>query len=80
MINYSYVYIYSDQPATCPLCGARSEIISDLSHTKKMTQIHKCPDSNCAYEFIMQYDEEFEEYDLKVIENDDEDSEVEIFT
>ncbi len=34
MIDYFDVYIFSDRPATCPICGSRSEIILDLSHKK----------------------------------------------
>ena len=77
MIDYSDVYIYSDIPTTCPLCGRRSEVILDLSHTTNKIEVHKCPD--CAYEFIMQYDEEYEEYDRRVVENET-DEEIEIFT
>lgn len=60
MINFSEVFIYSDQPTTCPKCGLRSEIILDLSHTKDQTQIHKCPNQKCQFEFVMQYDEDFD--------------------
>lgn len=60
MLDYSKVYIYSDQPTTCPKCGARSEVILNLSHTTDKTEVHLCPDTNCTYEFIMQYDEDFE--------------------
>lgn len=56
MINYSEVFVYSDQPTTCPKCGLRTEIILDLSHTKEQTQIHKCPYRNCSFEFVMQND------------------------
>jgi len=60
MLDYSKVYIYSDQPTTCPKCGARSEIILNLSHTTDNTEVYLCPDPNCRYEFIMQYDEDFD--------------------
>jgi hypothetical protein len=60
MINYSLVYIYSDQPTTCPRCGARSEVVLDLSHTNNRTEVHLCLDKYCKYEFIMQYDEDFD--------------------
>ena len=60
MIDYSKVYIYSDQPTTCPKCGSRTEIILDLSHTNGQTQIHKCPFETCEFEFVMQYDIDFE--------------------
>lgn len=54
MINFSEIYIYSDQPTTCPKCGSRTNIIFDLFHTKEQTQIHKCIFKNCEYEFILQ--------------------------
>ena len=79
MFNYSEVYIYSDQSTTCPQCGASTAIIMDLSHTTNKTQIHLCSNKKCNYEFVMQYDKEFEEYDLKVIANENENIEIEIF-
>lgn len=60
MINFSEVFIYSDQPATCPECGTRTEIILDLSHIKNQTQIHQCLNKKCAFEFVMQHDVNFE--------------------
>ncbi len=62
MIDYSEVYIYSDQPTTCPKCGSRSEILLDFSHTKNKTEVHFCTDKNCKYKFVMQYDEEMDNY------------------
>jgi hypothetical protein len=59
MIDYCLVYLYSDQPAICSFCGARSFIISDLSHTKTKTKINECLNTNCKYEFILQYDKDF---------------------
>ena len=32
----------------------------DLSHTNMQTQIHKCYDKNCSFEFIIQSDEDFD--------------------
>jgi hypothetical protein len=64
MINFSEVYIFSDQPTTCPKCSARTDILMDFAHTKDQTEIHQCLDQNCKYEFIMQYDEEFENSSL----------------
>lgn len=60
MVDYSNVYIYSDQPTTCPICSRRSIVILDLSHTNQMTEVHLCPELNCKYEFIMQYDKDFD--------------------
>lgn len=60
MIDYSEVYIYSDQPTTCPKCGTRSEIILNFGHTTDKTEVHLCPNTNCNYKFVMQYDEDFD--------------------
>ena len=57
---YDEVYIHSEQLTICPKCSSRTSIILDLSHTKDQTQIHKCLDDNCNYEFVLQYDEDFE--------------------
>ncbi|MBS1742065.1 MAG: CPXCG motif-containing cysteine-rich protein [Bacteroidetes bacterium] len=57
---FSEIFIYSEQPTNCPYCGASSEIILDLSHTPDQTQIHKCMNVKCENEFVMQYDEEFD--------------------
>jgi len=56
MINFSDVYLYTDQPTTCPQCGSRTNIILDLSHTIRQTQIHKCVFKNCRFEFVLQVD------------------------
>jgi transposase-like protein len=66
-LDFSEIFVYSEQPATCPKCGSRTEIILDLLYSKDQTQIHVCP--KCEYEFVMQYDKEFEEYDRKVVSN-----------
>ena len=60
MIDYSCIYIYSDISTACPKCGIRSDIIMDLGHTVRQTQIHLCPNKRCDYEFIMQYDADFD--------------------
>ena len=60
MINFAEVYIFSDQPTTCPKCNSRSEIILDLSHTKNQTQINKCANNKCEFEFVMEYDIDFD--------------------
>ena len=60
MIDFNNVFIYSDQPTTCKKCGARTEIILDLSHTFNKTEIHRCYDKACTFEFVMQFDLDFE--------------------
>jgi len=64
MIDFSTIYIYSDQPTTCPKCMSRSEIILDLSHTKDETQVHRCNLKTCSFEFVMQYDDEIFNYKI----------------
>jgi hypothetical protein len=48
------VYIFSDQPTTCPQCGTRTEITLDLFETPEQTQSHKCPSPKCGFEFVME--------------------------
>ena len=57
MIDFRNVFMYSDHPTGCPRCGARTEIILDLSHTKEMTQIHECIGTDCRFMFVMQIEE-----------------------
>ena len=54
MIDYAEVYIYADQPTTCPLCGVRSEIVFDMSHTIHQTQIHHCQNEKCQFKFVVE--------------------------
>lgn len=48
------IYIGCDQPTTCPICGSRTEIIEDNLEF----QLHKCPTSDCAKQFILEFNEE----------------------
>jgi len=52
-------FLMNDQPATCPYCGSRTDIVFDLSHSMAKTQIHECPDKKCKTIFVMEDDEEF---------------------
>lgn len=54
--NYQEVFTYTGQPATCPECGNRTEIVLDLSHTVELTQIHKCLSIACQNQFVLQKD------------------------
>lgn len=49
---YSSVVLLNDQPTTCPLCGSRTDILFDLSHTIAGPQLHQCLNSNCEMLFI----------------------------
>jgi len=55
-MTYSEVYIYSDQPVTCPKCGARTEITLDLFSTPEQTQHHTCLSVKCRFMFVTQND------------------------
>ncbi len=41
-MDFTEVFILSDQPTTCPKCGARTDVILDMSHTTNMTQVEEC--------------------------------------
>ena len=56
MIDYNEVYIYNEQPVTCPFCGNRTEILMDFYLTPKKTQVHKCLSNHCNKEFLTQED------------------------
>lgn len=56
MIDFSYVLIANDQPVTCPKCGARTDIMLDLSHTTNQTQIHECLNEKCSNLFVVEKD------------------------
>lgn len=45
-------YLMTDQPTTCPICGARTGIISDLHHTKLKLQVNECLDFGCKHVFL----------------------------
>ena len=46
------LYLINDQPTTCPLCGARSDIISDFYHTNLLMLINECLYGGCKYVFL----------------------------
>lgn len=56
---FNIVYLLSENPATCPKCGARTDIIFDLSHSTIGTQIHECLAENCKKIFATEVDGEF---------------------
>jgi hypothetical protein len=45
------IFIMTDQPVTCPLCGARAEIIHEFKANDLQTQLCKCPEKDCQYLF-----------------------------
>lgn len=59
---FSELFVYSDQPTTCPYCGARSELIGDMQNSTDLMQVHKCMNIRCQIEFVMIYDKDFDYY------------------
>lgn len=55
---FDIAYLLSEQPVTCPKCGARTDIIFDLAHSTLGTQIHECLDESCKKIFVTENDEE----------------------
>jgi len=56
MPEISEVYLYTDQPTTCPKCGVRTDIVLDLAYTVEKTQLHKCLSKYCGFEFVVEED------------------------
>jgi hypothetical protein len=50
------IFIMTEQPVTCPLCGARAEIIREFKEDDLSAQLCKCPEKNCQYLFIEKED------------------------
>ncbi len=48
------IFIGADQPATCPKCGSRTEILKEEINY----QHHKCLSENCNFEFKLEFEEE----------------------
>jgi hypothetical protein len=55
MIDFHQIYDLSDQPTTCPKCGARTEILLELKLKIKGIQVHRCLGKNCTFEFTSEY-------------------------
>lgn len=45
-------HLITDQPTTCPICGARANILSDFYHTLSLLFICECLDSECKHVFF----------------------------
>lgn len=56
---FRIVFMMTDQPATCPYCGRRTEIICDLIHTNLKAQVNKCLSLICNTIFVEVEDTEF---------------------
>jgi predicted RNA-binding Zn ribbon-like protein len=52
-VDYHYILLMSDQPTTCPKCGARTDLLADLSHTNAGIQIEQCLNDGCGWVFLV---------------------------
>jgi len=50
-------FLYSDQPCTCPTCGARTEILKEWKD-EMYSQLHVCLNPGCGEMFVMEEDVE----------------------
>lgn len=58
MIDFNNTFLISDQPTTCPKCGARTNFFLQLSPvSNEEVQIHKCLSNNCQYEFVVEFED-----------------------
>lgn len=48
------IYAFSDQPATCPKCGSRTEILFEETDDSVQRQGHACLSNDCKFNFIME--------------------------
>lgn len=54
------IFIMTDQPITCPICGTRVEVLDEFEMDGLLSQLCKCPNVECRYSFIEQEDEAWE--------------------
>lgn len=50
------IFLMPEQPVTCPICGARAEIIVEFEMDKLSSQLCKCSNIDCRFVFIQQED------------------------
>ena len=62
MPNTTDFYLMSDQPTTCPICGARTDWMGDFLHTNLKMIVHGCFNPKCMHRFL-----EVDEYEEDVL-------------
>jgi hypothetical protein len=50
------IYLFTEQPTTCPVCGNRTEILLDFYFIAFEVQYHRCLSFFCRFEFIVEED------------------------
>lgn len=59
-VNPREVFIYNDQPTTCPDCGARTEVVCEDLTSPERRQTHRCAALDCARVFDTVEDNQFD--------------------
>lgn len=59
MFDPSSIILLSDQPTTCPKCGARTDFENDPNNVKR--QFHQCLNLKCSFQFIAEDDDDTDE-------------------
>lgn len=54
--KYLEVFLFNDQPTTCPICGNRTEIIFECYRRGVFSEIHVCLTKECQFQLIMEAD------------------------
>ncbi len=50
------IFLMTEQPVTCPKCGARAEIMIEFKLDYLSTQLCNCSNAQCRFVFIEQED------------------------
>lgn len=56
MLTKMEVFIRTNQPTTCPICGCRTEVTFESLIEPELVQHHKCLSRECGFEFIEEED------------------------
>ena len=57
--SYSEVFLFSDQPTSCPKCGERTTMFVHFQ-TQEQKEYHVCLNPNCKFDFLIECDLEEE--------------------
>ena len=50
------IFLMAEQPVTCPICGARAEIMVEFELDYLSSQLCNCSNAYCRFVFIEQED------------------------
>lgn len=67
VVDFSSILLRHDQPTTCPICGARTDILVEFINALNEPEIHVCLDLVCRFAFLVESDEDFERETLYLL-------------